>query len=1171
MLANLRVGTKLAAILLAPLVVLGVLAGLGIADRAQAAAELRNAEREALLTARNNDLQNALQIEQLWAATSLSRPNQTVQDRFDDAVAASDAAAARLNDAVAQLSRSSELDEYLQTVADRLAGLEGLRPAIKSRSATVDAILTGYDQVGTSLIGLQAATAGNIDVAELSNNLDDASTLAKAKATKARRDALLSVLNTSTDEAAKQGYAAEINGLDADTSRYLAQFYEEADPDYRALLRNAEAASDARTVEDAATQMLAGRTVDSLNFTEASVSRLAGMLSVEERITTDVSSLAATSRADATRTAQLYLAGAVAGILLAVAVAFFVARSITRPLRRLTEAADRLATDQLPSLVDQLRAGATDVNLSYTPIELGTRDELGQLATSFNTVQQVTVEVAHEQSALLRKGISDIFVNLARRNQALLDRQIEFIDQLEANERDPDQLENLFRLDHLATRMRRNAESLLVLAGADPVRRRGRPVPLADVIRVAVGEVADYSRIRVRDLEDVTVNSAAAVDVAHLLAELMENATQFSPPNTQVEISGYFDRSGSLGYAVSVTDQGIGISPEHLHEFNDLLADPPAMGLDMSRSLGFVVIGRLAKRHGVDVRLSSPHEGGVLATVLLPEAILGSGRSGATTASGLPSRRGEVADPGAVAAAAGLPGPDLVLTDNGAEVLDGDAEDDAWTDSPAARRAPDSLFTAGNGSTRPAEAPRPAPAADHGPAEVSTPANGSAPAPHSAPMPATPPAPAAEPAPIGAEAESFTYYDVEEGYGALSDLGSPSPDEHAPSSLHSEAPPAPVVPPAPAVAPAAFAAPAAVPFDVTDNEAEDSFAALAAPPPAAPPSSFPAAGPVLDEHEPVTFTDDEPATAVAPTGVNEAGNVDDEATDAATDEADAVDEEPTPSLPSRAPRGADVPAAGAVESDRSENSRSLFSAESMTRAAAAAAELRTAARSGRETPADGAFDDAPQLPSRRSAGLAPAAGAAPTAPPSPMPDRQKTLDRRETADPRTTPAVAMPPAARNGTGEADLVDLSGPADAGRAPAGERPGNGLLAGEPLPARQAPEAPSRPAAGIAGRGLDPSDDQNLTAAGLVRRSPKQQLRAMARGENQAATRVAASQRSPEEVRKMLSRYRSGLQRGRTTSPPGSGQAGLGTADVDDDPNLTDLAPVHDHAAEELPWRP
>ena len=156
----------------------------------------------------------------------------------------------------------------------------------------------------------------------------------------------------------------------------------------------------------------------------------------------------------------------------------------------------------------------------------------------------MTVEVAEEQGALLRKGIGDIFINLARRNQTLLDRQIEFIDQLEANEEDPDQLDNLFKLDHLATRMRRNAESLLVLAGAEPPRRRGRPVALADVVRVAIGEVEDFARISLLALDDVTVGGNVAVDLAHLLSELMENATHFSPPDTTVEIVGHRSDDG---------------------------------------------------------------------------------------------------------------------------------------------------------------------------------------------------------------------------------------------------------------------------------------------------------------------------------------------------------------------------------------------------------------------------------------------------------------------------------------------------------------------------------------------------------------------------------------------------------------------------------------------------
>ena len=175
---------------------------------------------------------------------------------------------------------------------------------------------------------------------------------------------------------------------------------------------------------------------------------------------------------------------------------------------------------------------------TLTPIDINSKDEIGQLADAFNSIQQVTVEVAEEQAALLRKGIGDIFINLARRNQTLLDRQIEFIDQLEANEEDPDQLDNLFKLDHLATRMRRNAESLLVLAGAEPPRRRGRPVALADVVRVAIGEVEDFARIQLLALDDATVGGNVAVDLAHLLSELMENATHFSPPDTTVEIVG---------------------------------------------------------------------------------------------------------------------------------------------------------------------------------------------------------------------------------------------------------------------------------------------------------------------------------------------------------------------------------------------------------------------------------------------------------------------------------------------------------------------------------------------------------------------------------------------------------------------------------------------------------
>lgn len=329
-------------------------------------------------------------------------------------------------------------------------------------------------------------------------------------------------------------------------------------------------------------------------------------------------------RSDAVGNARLYVLLGGLAIIAAIAAAIVITVSITKRLAKLTEAADRLSHEQLPRLVDSLKNPAEDdvgyLTSSFTEIDVTGSDEIGQLAGAFNRIQGVAVDVATEQAQLLRKGIGDMFVNLARRNQSLLDRQIEFIDELEAAEEDPDQLENLFRLDHLATRMRRNAESLLVLAGAEPSRRRGRPVPLADVVRAAVGEVEDFARIDMLQFDEVLVASNAALDIAHVLSELMENAANFSPPDTRVEVVGH--RTKAEGYVISVTDHGIGMTQEAIAESNDLLARPPLVGLALSRSLGFIVIGRLAARFGIAVRLMPSPSGGTTAMVSLPPTLI---------------------------------------------------------------------------------------------------------------------------------------------------------------------------------------------------------------------------------------------------------------------------------------------------------------------------------------------------------------------------------------------------------------------------------------------------------------------------------------------------------------------------------------------------------------------
>jgi PAS domain S-box-containing protein len=225
------------------------------------------------------------------------------------------------------------------------------------------------------------------------------------------------------------------------------------------------------------------------------------------------------------------------------------------------------------------------------------------------------------EQAALRKSIGDLLHNLARRSQGLVDRQLELIDELERSEVDPDRLDELFRMDHLATRMRRNVENLIVLSGVEPRRRWSESVPLRDVVEAAVAEVEDYSRVQVAVTHDLTLAGQAASDVAHLLAELVENATSFSSPTTRVEVSG---GPAGNGYVLEIEDHGIGMSDAELAEANGRLAAPLAADVAVSRMMGFHVVGRLAARHGIRVQLRHCWFGGVTALVLLPAVLLGS-------------------------------------------------------------------------------------------------------------------------------------------------------------------------------------------------------------------------------------------------------------------------------------------------------------------------------------------------------------------------------------------------------------------------------------------------------------------------------------------------------------------------------------------------------------------
>lgn len=277
------------------------------------------------------------------------------------------------------------------------------------------------------------------------------------------------------------------------------------------------------------------------------------------------------------------------------------ARSMSRDIEAVSAATHTIATRDLTELLDALRTPDADLSHIRPPLlDVDRPDEVGDLARSFLELHVSLKEVAARQMEALRLGVSSIFATLARRNSSLVDRQLALLDKLESREEDPEILGGYYQLDHLATRMRRNAESLLVLAGSESPRMWSKATDMTDVVRAAVGEVDEYQRIEVVALEPAKLSGGAVSDVAHLFAELLENAIQFSPPSETVRVTGLFDASG---YQLTVSDRGVGISEARVAELNRILAKPPALGLSVEPTMGMFVVAKLANRHGVTVEL----------------------------------------------------------------------------------------------------------------------------------------------------------------------------------------------------------------------------------------------------------------------------------------------------------------------------------------------------------------------------------------------------------------------------------------------------------------------------------------------------------------------------------------------------------------------------------------
>jgi signal transduction histidine kinase len=338
-------------------------------------------------------------------------------------------------------------------------------------------------------------------------------------------------------------------------------------------------------------------------------------LDESNQLTTLSASRSHTLVTEAVLAAGLGLVAVVASVFLLV----WFGRKVTRDLGGLNDSVRSMATERLPRVVERLRRGDdVDVSAESPPPGTSTIQEISRIAESFGTVQAAAVAAAVDQ-ARLRKGVNQVFLNISMRNQSLLHRQLGMLDSMERRSSEPEALADLFRLDHLTTRMQRHAEGLIILSGSVPGRGWRDPVPVVDVLRAALAEVEDYVRVDVTSETDDLVAGSAVNDVIHLVAELVENAAVFSPPNTRIEVRA--ERVGT-GLVAEVEDRGLGLSPDELEDINRRLASTPEFDLARSEQLGLFVVSHLAARHDIKVSLRRSAYGGTTAVVLLPFGVV---------------------------------------------------------------------------------------------------------------------------------------------------------------------------------------------------------------------------------------------------------------------------------------------------------------------------------------------------------------------------------------------------------------------------------------------------------------------------------------------------------------------------------------------------------------------
>lgn len=591
-----KVTTKLVAVICVPLLFLFALGGWQIRGAVLQTSEYARVQNLVAVTASLGDLVAALQQERQAAAagTGLTQRSQ-----------ATDLAVAAFTASLSQAGTLPATTAGLRTtVTDALAKLPGMR------GGSVNAVEAYTPVIGSLLLVDQELASGLADprLASAALALFDLQSVQEEVAVQA------AVMASGAPVAQQRDL---VRASDARMTARASDFLAVASPAAADAYRTAAGSPAAGTRTQLKNILLGGGPVTAADWAAASGPAEAALRSVSKSLTQQLQATVAQLREDASNVAGLASVVLFVALITAAGVMIAIARQLVRSLGRLRRRAEDVAARRLPAAVAELRAGRqVDTAVSSKPGP----DEIGQLGAAFDAMHGQALRLAVEQTRL-RRNYAEIFVNLSRRSETLVQRQLGLIEQLERDETDSEQLSILFQLDHLATRMRRNNENLMVLSGTDVARQFTQPVGLGDVLRAAVSEIEHYQRVVLEQPAPVAVTGYAVGDVVRLLAELLDNAASFSPPGTRVTVTCSTARDESV--VIDILDQGIGIPDAQLVAMNAQLSSAREVDPSTSRRMGLFVVGRLSRRHGVRVLLNSgPDVGGVRATVTLPAAML---------------------------------------------------------------------------------------------------------------------------------------------------------------------------------------------------------------------------------------------------------------------------------------------------------------------------------------------------------------------------------------------------------------------------------------------------------------------------------------------------------------------------------------------------------------------